>query len=599
MCSKDRYALVSDFRWLVKTLVALASLPGGCLTAQHGEEVIACLMDVALRVEAIRPLVTRSVLRLMLDGGDEFLKGRDKASAAAALRGSAWIVGEYCDALMDPGLSDPDAGCVHVQLVDTLLHPGVLRGFPASVQRVYVHSAVKVLSSACRLCEAEDLAVIVALLRQRLPLFLASTVAAEVRERASTLRCLLAQLRILPLDATMGEIVGHGHVSSADVADGSGVVVTTEDEKGAAVAAEQKALLSSLLSEKFYAVHPKAQKKVPLPSVSLTAPLNSAALSVLQNSMASLFAGVGGSGTAMQGLTLVEPTAFITGPTVTVEETARSEVHSYRGGDAPSHAGDGDRMRGLTAEEKQVSDALFRDSSSGSRRAHQSSRDRGLNDESSVFMLGSSKPGSSARTSSKSPPAVNVTAHDHQGNIFGADEIEDSRDSRKKASRKSSSKRGGQESSSLAMAVNSTDTLPAGASVDDLGSSDEERMRRRAGASRVKHRDQSNPLASVDITTPLDRTEVLPVLQHRVSTASVARVEEVERGSSWAQSDLAVAAPGEKVHEERHKHKHRRKHRNADADDGGDNADAERKHRHRKHRSKRDGVREGNLIGDM
>ena len=82
MCCRDRYALVSDFRWLVKVLVSLAMLPGtgvgvGSSDSSNnssgsgngsslGGEIAEALMDVALRVEAVRPALVRSMLRLLL-----------------------------------------------------------------------------------------------------------------------------------------------------------------------------------------------------------------------------------------------------------------------------------------------------------------------------------------------------------------------------------------------------------------------------------------------------------------------------------------------------------------------------------------------------
>ena len=607
MCSKDRYALVSDFRWLVKVLVTLVSLHGGCLSAQHGEEVTACLMDVALRVEAVRTLVTQSMLRVMVMARGEFLRTPAKASTAATLRAAGWIVGEYCDTLIDAPQRDADAESTHVLLVDTLLHPTVIQCYPASVQKGYVHCAVKVFASACVNCEKADLAVLVALLRRRLGLFMAKGASAEVCERASSFLFLLAELRIVNLDLAGSDIGGYGQVSTADVASGSGVVVTAEDESGAAAALQKSHLLSSLVGEKFYAVHPKAQRKVPLPTTSLTTPLDSGALSVLAQSSAALFAGGGGSAATMQSLTLVAPTSFISGPppgTGGYESGGYGLADEAQAVDRHSHARAGrGRGRGLTSEEKRVSDVLFRGEGSGSKDRR---RERDTSNDSSVFMLGSGRPSVSNRGASTSP-ADGSDAARTAPDIFTYDEIEET--TTVKVSRKGRSKRSQKDT---VMTVNSTELMPAGASVDDLGSSDEERIRRRAGGkTRSGQRDTSNPLATVDITTPLDYSEVLPVLQHRVSTTSAPTpssdqseivVDGGEGGGTWkpaVELGPADAPEAEKKHRRKHGHKH--KHGERDRQSSRTNGE-ESQHRRRKHRSKREdegGVKEGNLLGDL
>ena len=84
MCSRDKYALVSDFRWLVRVLVVLIELPGRGLTCAHAISLSDCLIDVALRVKAVRPAIVASMIRLLLSSGDKIIcDGGGKTGGAA------------------------------------------------------------------------------------------------------------------------------------------------------------------------------------------------------------------------------------------------------------------------------------------------------------------------------------------------------------------------------------------------------------------------------------------------------------------------------------------------------------------------------------
>lgn len=63
MCSREKYALLSDFAWYVSVLVYLASLRGCGLGANISSQ----LMDVSLRVEDVRAFAVHSLLPFLLD----------------------------------------------------------------------------------------------------------------------------------------------------------------------------------------------------------------------------------------------------------------------------------------------------------------------------------------------------------------------------------------------------------------------------------------------------------------------------------------------------------------------------------------------------
>jgi AP-3 complex subunit delta-1 len=69
MGSKDKYALVSDYIWYVSVLQALSKVQGtSSAAALHGKILSEQLMEISLRVEAVRPYAAESMLSMLLDG---------------------------------------------------------------------------------------------------------------------------------------------------------------------------------------------------------------------------------------------------------------------------------------------------------------------------------------------------------------------------------------------------------------------------------------------------------------------------------------------------------------------------------------------------
>jgi AP-3 complex subunit delta-1 len=113
MCSRDKFAFLTDFAWYLSVLCVLATVEG----SQHGQDVADQLMEVTLRVgrvatllfshfpltesqvDTIRPYAVECMLKLLLD--DDLVLGRKRASVTAVLKAAAWIVGEYCEYLID------------------------------------------------------------------------------------------------------------------------------------------------------------------------------------------------------------------------------------------------------------------------------------------------------------------------------------------------------------------------------------------------------------------------------------------------------------------------------------------------------------------
>jgi hypothetical protein len=286
--SREKYALVTDFAWYLSVLFALAAMSG----TAHGIQVADQIIDVALRVESVRPFAVEGSLSLLFD--EQLLSGSAKSVVAEVLRAAAFVLGEYssvltliskdrADDLDEEDEEDEDVFWIDgvggeeqrslfrgqsllVMVLEQLMHPQVTV-LPFPVQRVFLQAALKCFIRATRDCDAVELCKAIAALRGGLPLFLQSR-DLEVQERSNTLRCLLAELDILPLHWEEGLEKEETKDSAIEdlLCSFSPAGLKEVDEAGAQAAKRQQRLLQAMVSESFCAVHAKAQRKVPLPS---------------------------------------------------------------------------------------------------------------------------------------------------------------------------------------------------------------------------------------------------------------------------------------------------------------------------------------------
>jgi hypothetical protein len=206
MCKKDKYAFVSDFGWYTSVLLSLAVMHG----SKHGAEVANQLIEVALRVKAVRPYAVENMLSMLLN--EELVLGSARATVCDVLLAAAWIVGEYAEIVTQisndrggsnssnsdsnnssksKGKSSDNRGgeywiegptgsemrsiwrgqALHGKIIETLMHPRTT-GYATAVQAVYLQAALKVFVHACGDCDVSELADIVGVLRSRLPTFM-------------------------------------------------------------------------------------------------------------------------------------------------------------------------------------------------------------------------------------------------------------------------------------------------------------------------------------------------------------------------------------------------------------------------------------------
>ena len=217
ICSHSNYQFVTNFEWYLDVLVQLSRVEG----TRHGRLIAAQMMDVAIRVKAIRPYAVQS-LSLVLDCNHLFTDSMvQKNGACQVLNAAAWVSGEFCDLLPDVEFS-----------LDAILKLKVT-SLPSHIQDVFVQSICKLYSSLMNNAEKErdDAAAkeFGQQLIERLPMFVQSA-DLEVQERAS---CILRLIKYVV------KLQGKG--------------VACGDEVVALFSGEQNP------------VAPKAQKKVPVP----------------------------------------------------------------------------------------------------------------------------------------------------------------------------------------------------------------------------------------------------------------------------------------------------------------------------------------------
>jgi len=208
ICSQNDYQYISNFEWYVSVLVELSQMEGG--GGGHGKILAEQMMDVAIRVQAIRPFATQQMALLIENSAVILNRGR-RNSSSEVLYAAGWVVGEFCTHLVNPG-----------ETLQALVR-GLTVTLPPHIQAVYIQNMLK-LYTQCEISEDVE-AIMLSKLEQ-----LVGSSDLEVQERAS------ATLHLLKY-------------------------VHRQKEKGENVSEELKQYFAGELNP----VAPKAQKKVPVP----------------------------------------------------------------------------------------------------------------------------------------------------------------------------------------------------------------------------------------------------------------------------------------------------------------------------------------------
>ncbi|KAF7702997.1 hypothetical protein HF521_022004 [Silurus meridionalis] len=174
ICSQSNYQYITNFEWYISILVELTRLEG----TRHGHIIASQMLDVAIRVKAIRAFAVAQMATL-LDNAHLLTGNTQRNGICEVLYAAAWICGEFSEHLEDP-----------MQTLEAMLRPKVAT-LPGHIQAVYVQNAAKLFATLLQKHEGTEDSQVAQeasqLLIERLPLFVQSA-NLEVQERLLKLR---------------------------------------------------------------------------------------------------------------------------------------------------------------------------------------------------------------------------------------------------------------------------------------------------------------------------------------------------------------------------------------------------------------------------
>ncbi|CAG0900344.1 unnamed protein product, partial [Darwinula stevensoni] len=216
ICSQSNYTHISNFEWYVSVLVELTRVEG----TQHGKLVANQMLDVAIRVPAVRSF-TVAQMALLVENSHLLVRSAQRTTITEVLYAAAWICGEFAEFLPDP------RGTLEAMV---RMRMGSL---PSHIQATFIQNILKVYSRIISRAEEEHddetIHEVGKLVLERLP-DLVSSSDLEVQERACTILTLMKQIQ---------KLQGRGEKVAKD--------------------------LAFLFAGDLNPVAPKAQRKVPVP----------------------------------------------------------------------------------------------------------------------------------------------------------------------------------------------------------------------------------------------------------------------------------------------------------------------------------------------
>lgn len=92
ICSQSNYQHITNFEWYISILVELTRLEG----TRHGHLIAAQMLDVAIRVKAIRKFAV-SQMSALLDSAHLVASSTQRNGICEVLYAAAWICGEFSE----------------------------------------------------------------------------------------------------------------------------------------------------------------------------------------------------------------------------------------------------------------------------------------------------------------------------------------------------------------------------------------------------------------------------------------------------------------------------------------------------------------------
>eukprot|EP00940_MAST-03C_sp_MAST-3C-sp2_P001868 g1868.t1 len=236
ICSRDKYADVTDFAWYVGVLKDLANTK----SSQFEEKIAQQLMDVTLRVPSVRAFAVKSLQPVLTDSGAGGRGGEHILAAAA------WIIGEYANNLTHP-----------MSAMQVLVKPASVLERSASTQGIFLNAALKIAA-------AFDRPDLWGVLVERITHFETSA-HVNVQERALTIRA-ICRCVCSDRDDVDGESSKNGMEAADNILDIEVGVGETKNHGTTKMGSELLRTLRSIFSAKLAPVSERAQRKVPIPA---------------------------------------------------------------------------------------------------------------------------------------------------------------------------------------------------------------------------------------------------------------------------------------------------------------------------------------------
>ncbi|KAI1305936.1 AP-3 complex subunit delta-1 [Halotydeus destructor] len=186
ICAQSDYQHITDFEWYISVLVDLARVEGG---TEHGQLVAHQMLDVAIRVEAIRPYATKQMADLLASCS----MFANNTSVCEVLYAAAWICGEFSEHLEEPST--------------TLLNMLPVTSFPVHIEAIFIQNASKIFARLAA-APADDFDELCESVKSNLTRFLSQD-DLEVQERAMNLTQLIDSLP--DLEGTAFETLYHAY----------------------------------------------------------------------------------------------------------------------------------------------------------------------------------------------------------------------------------------------------------------------------------------------------------------------------------------------------------------------------------------------------
>ncbi|KAL5022862.1 hypothetical protein ScPMuIL_002017 [Solemya velum] len=176
ICSQSNYQYVVNFEWYVSILVELTRMEG----TRHGRLIASQMLDVAIRVQAIRQFAV-SQMAILLENSHLLANNSQRNGICEVLYAAAWICGEFSEHVTDPKVT-----------LEAMLKPKIT-ALPGHIQSVYVQNILKLYGNVLKQAELEEnddlIRELGQLMSEKLPMFVQSA-DLEVQERA----CCMLQL---------------------------------------------------------------------------------------------------------------------------------------------------------------------------------------------------------------------------------------------------------------------------------------------------------------------------------------------------------------------------------------------------------------------